>query len=103
MTVVQRKIWTCRAHPPSLYPPITMNRFSLENRCALITGSGRGLGLRIAEGLAEAGARVVINDVDQARAEAAASALSRQGYSASTAIFNVTSRDEVRKAVSSLE
>ena len=35
-----------------------MNLFSLKGRRALITGSGRGLGLRFAEGLAEAGAEV---------------------------------------------
>jgi gluconate 5-dehydrogenase len=80
-----------------------MNRFSLENRRALITGSGRGLGLRFAEGLAEAGAKVIINDVDPARAEAAAGTLSGKGYHASTAIFNVTSRDDVRKAIKTLE
>jgi len=80
-----------------------MNLFSLKNRRALITGSGRGLGLRIAEGLAEAGAEVVINDVDQSRAETAVAALSSKGYSARIALFNVTNRDEVRKSVNYFE
>jgi gluconate 5-dehydrogenase len=35
--------------------------FSLEGRVALITGSSRGLGLAMAEGLAECGATVVLN------------------------------------------
>jgi gluconate 5-dehydrogenase len=67
-----------------------MNLFSLKGRRALITGSGRGLGLRFAEGLAEAGAEVVINDVEAARAETAAAALRAKGHTAHTASFNVT-------------
>lgn len=35
--------------------------FSLEGKIALITGSGRGLGLEAAKGLAAAGARVLLN------------------------------------------
>ncbi|TIV87521.1 MAG: SDR family NAD(P)-dependent oxidoreductase, partial [Mesorhizobium sp.] len=35
--------------------------FSLAGRTALVTGSVRGLGLEMARGLAEAGARVILN------------------------------------------
>ncbi|HJS30402.1 MAG TPA: SDR family NAD(P)-dependent oxidoreductase, partial [Alphaproteobacteria bacterium] len=38
--------------------------FSLAGRVALVTGSGRGLGLAIARGLAGAGAHVVLNGRD---------------------------------------
>jgi NAD(P)-dependent dehydrogenase (short-subunit alcohol dehydrogenase family) len=34
-----------------------MNPFSLDGRTALVTGSARGLGLEMARGLAQAGAR----------------------------------------------
>jgi gluconate 5-dehydrogenase len=80
-----------------------MNLFSLKGRRALITGSGRGLGLRIAEGLAEAGAEVVINDVDQARAESAVTALRASGYTAHLSIFDVTQPAGVRAAIRDLE
>jgi len=80
-----------------------MNLFSLKGRRALITGSGRGLGLRFAEGLAEAGAEVVINDVEAARAETAAAALRAKGHTAHTASFNVTDPAAVRAGVQQLE
>ncbi len=80
-----------------------MNMFSLQGRRALITGSGRGLGLRIADALAEAGAEVVINDVDGARAESAAASLRAKGYRARVALFNVTDPTGVRAAVQELE
>jgi gluconate 5-dehydrogenase len=80
-----------------------MKLFSLQGRRALITGSGRGLGLRFAEALAEAGAAVVINDVDAARAESAAGALRAKGYTAHTALFNVTDPAAVRAGIRQLE
>src|SRR5260370_37467533 len=45
------------SHPMSTFP----DRFRLDGRPALITGSGRGLGWEIAKGLAEAGAQVLLH------------------------------------------
>ena len=61
------------------------------------------MGLRFADALAEAGAAVVINDVDAARAESAASALRAKGYTAHSALFNVTDPAAVRSGVRQLE
>src|SRR5260370_41747666 len=43
--------------PMSTFP----DRFRLDGRTALITGSGRGLGWEMAKGLAEAGAKVLLH------------------------------------------
>ena len=51
---------------------------SLEGRAAVVTGAGRGIGLAIARRLTEAGADVLIGDIDVASAEASAAALSKE-------------------------
>ena len=53
--------------------------FSLKGKRALITGATQGLGLEIAKAFASAGARVLLNGRDTARASAAAEKLSAAG------------------------
>ena len=77
--------------------------FDLSGKVALITGAHRGLGFAIAQGLARAGASVVLNGRRSETVEAAARTLAAQSLHASTAIFDVTDRDAVRAAVSSIE
>ena len=72
--------------------------FDLTGHTALVTGSSRGLGLAIAEGLAQSGARVVLNGSDPARLEAAAAGLRAKGHTVLTAAFDVTDDDAVRAA-----
>ncbi|MEZ5885066.1 MAG: SDR family NAD(P)-dependent oxidoreductase [Paracoccaceae bacterium] len=67
----------------------------LDGKIALVTGAGRGLGAAIAEGLAQAGARVVIVDIDATGVEATAAALRDKGYSAEGAVLDVTDRPAV--------
>ena len=59
--------------PPRSRAPAGLERFSLADRVALITGATRGLGFEIARGMSAAGAVVGINGRDAARcAEVAA-------------------------------
>jgi gluconate 5-dehydrogenase len=64
--------------------------FDLSGRTALVTGSSRGLGRAIAEGLAKAGARLIINGIDPARVEAAVTDMRAVGYPAEGSAFDVT-------------
>lgn len=72
--------------------------FNLAGRTALVTGSSRGLGRAIAEGLAAAGASVIINGVDPARTRETSAAFVEAGYRADAAAFDVTSEAAVTAA-----
>ena len=77
--------------------------FSLNGRRALITGSGRGIGLALARGLASAGAAVIINDRNEQKAAAVAAQLRAEGFIADIAIFDVTQREEASSAIDTVE
>lgn len=80
-----------------------MGIFSLKNRRALITGAGKGLGLHIAVGLAEAGAEVIINDIDPDLADQTCQKLRAAGFMAQAAVFNVADAAAVFLAVRDIE
>ena len=65
----------------------------LEGQVALISGSGRGIGREIALKLASEGARVVINDLDQAPAEQTVTDIVASGGQAVACIGSVTEAD----------
>ncbi|MCJ8143393.1 SDR family oxidoreductase [Ancylobacter sp. A5.8] len=77
--------------------------FSLEGRTALITGSARGLGYGIARGLAQAGARVVLNGTRPDTTEDARRQLEGEGLHAHALPFDVTDDAAVAKAFASLD
>ena len=71
----------------------------LHGKVALITGSGRGLGLAFAKHLGRAGAAVVVNDVDPAAADSAARAIVAAGGQAVAEVVPVGSADAARRCV----
>lgn len=50
-----------------------------SGKVAIVTGAGEGIGRKIAESLVEAGASVLLNDVDEAKAQRVASQIARLG------------------------
>ena len=66
-----------------------MNR-KLENKVAIVSGSGRGIGREIALKLASEGARVVINDLDAEPAQQTVADIVAAGGSAIACIGSVT-------------
>ncbi|RQZ72287.1 SDR family NAD(P)-dependent oxidoreductase [Burkholderia glumae] len=77
--------------------------FRLDGRRALVTGSGRGIGLALARGLAQAGASVVINDRNPGKAAALAAGLRDAGFDASHAVFDVTDSAQATAAIDAFE
>ena len=72
--------------------------FDLTGRVALVTGSSRGLGRAMAEGLAAAGAHVVVNGTDASRVDTAVRELQQTGRHAEGAVFDVTNEAAVLQA-----
>lgn len=72
---------------------------SVDNRSIIVTGSGRGIGRSIAEGLAKAGARVVIADIDAATAEGTAAEIRGAGGKAIGVAADVTDRASVKALI----
>jgi NAD(P)-dependent dehydrogenase (short-subunit alcohol dehydrogenase family) len=71
----------------------------LEGKVAIVSGAGHGLGFAVAARLAEAGAAVVLNDLDGDRVEAAASRLRDQGRHAAAVAGDVADRADVGRCV----
>src|SRR5215467_14139386 len=76
--------------------------FDLSKRVALVTGASRGLGLAMAEALAEAGAAVVLNGRDANTLKAAADRMRNRGLNAETSAFDVTDRSAADSAIRSV-
>jgi gluconate 5-dehydrogenase len=77
--------------------------FSLSGKRALITGSSQGIGYGIAQGLAEAGAEVILNGRDAGKLAVAAAELRKAGHKVQKAAFDVTSHASVAAAVADIE
>jgi len=82
---------------------LSSSLFDLTGMRALVTGSGQGIGLALAEGLAQHGAEIVINGRSAEKVKAAADALAAKGYKAHSAVFDVTDHAAVADGVAEIE
>lgn len=72
--------------------------FELTGKTALVTGSSRGLGRAIAEGLATAGAAVILNAINADRLDTTYRHFQTMGYNVSKSAFDVTDEVAIKKA-----
>ena len=72
-----------------------MSTYDLTGRVALITGSGRGIGLAVAKRFARDGANIVLADIDGEVAQAGAESLAREGTRAIGVACDVGNPGEV--------
>ena len=80
-----------------------MQLFDLTGRTALVTGSSMGIGFALARGLAQAGARLVLNARNADRLEEAAEKLRAEGAEVATLPFDVTDAAAAREAIDRYE
>lgn len=77
-----------------------MDLFNLKGKRALITGGTHGLGLAMAEGLASAGAELVITGTTPSKMEEALAYYQGKGYTATGYLFDVTNENAAAENVS---
>ena len=89
---------------PAVVPSEAAGRglFDLGGRIALVTGAAQGLGAAMASALAEAGAHVVLCDINPVTLEQRCTALERQGLSVEASVFDVTDGAAVTASIDEL-
>jgi len=77
-------------------------RFRLDRRVALLTGAATGIGAHTARIFAEAGAHVVVTDLDGKAAARLADAIKKEGFAAEAHALDVTDEKGVPKLIDAI-
>ncbi len=77
--------------------------FDLTGKITLVTGATHGIGMAIAKGLAQQGARICVNDIDVCKLEACKEEYAKDGIDVYTLNFNVTDEEDVDRGISQIE
>jgi gluconate 5-dehydrogenase len=80
-----------------------LNTFKLDGKIALVTGASYGIGFAMASGLAEAGATVVFNDINQELVDKGLAAYEEAGIKAHGYVCDVTNEDQVTDFIAKVE
>lgn len=74
-----------------------LEKFKLDGKVAVVTGAARGIGFATADALSEAGATVIITDMNGEAAAKAAAELSAKGRKVDSTLLDVTDPRAVEK------
>ena len=80
-----------------------MNMFDLTGKIALVTGASYGIGFAIAKSMANAGATIVFNDINQELVNKGMEAYKAEGITAHGYVCDVTDEDAVNAFVAKVE
>lgn len=80
-----------------------MVNFSLEGKVALVTGASYGIGYAIAKGMAQAGAKIVFNDINADLVARGLESYHKDGIDAKGYVCDVTSEEQVNSFIKTIE
>ena len=78
-------------------------QFSLNGKIALVTGASYGIGFALASAFAEAGAKIVFNDINQEFVDRGLAAYKEKGIDARGYVCDVTNEEQVNAMVAQIE
>ena len=76
-----------------------LRQFSLEGKVAVVTGSSRGIGRAIAQGLASAGAAVTVNGRDPETTQSVAGAIAAAGGKSLAVPADISKAEDVGRLI----
>lgn len=79
-----------------------LRKFNLSGRVAVVTGAGRNIGYACADALSEAGAHVVLTDLDEELGQSAVSKLAAAGRRAEFVRLDVTDSGETDRVAAAI-
>ena len=82
---------------------MSMNMFDLTGKVALVTGGSYGIGYSIALGLAQSGATITFNDINQELVDKGIAAYKAEGVTAHGYVCDVTDENGVNELVATIE